>query len=131
MKNADNCLFDRIEMAKEELTPEMYVKSIKIALKLAKVLTEEGGKNPSTTFMMFCVAQFTSTILSVLKQYNNDIDIATEYTNLVKKMMEEMDGDAKARAAKSLIKEHKDEFDKLNLTEEDILRMMINEKKGS
>ena len=46
-------------------------------------------------------------------------------------MMEEMDGDAKARAAKSLIKEHKDEFDKLNLTEEDILRMMINEKKGS
>ena len=131
MKNADNCLFNRIEMAKEEFTQEMYVKSIEIALKLTKVLTEQGGENPSTAFIMFCVAQFTASILTVLKQYNNDIDIATEYTNLVKKMMEEMDGDAKARAAKSLIKEHKDEFDKLNLTEEDILRMMINEKKGS
>ncbi len=118
-------------MAKEKLTQEMYDKSIEIALKLTKVLTEEGGENPSTTFMMFCVARFTAGILTVLKKYNNDIDFATEYTNLVKKMMEDMDGDTKAQAVKSLIKEHKDEFDKLNLTEEDILRMMINEKKGS
>ena len=109
----------------------MYVKSIEIALKLTKVLTEQGGENPSTAFIMFCVAQFTASILTVLKQYNNDIDIATEYTNLVKKMMAEMDGDTKARAVKSLIKEHKDEFDKFNLTEEDVLRMMHNDKEGS
>ncbi len=118
-------------MAKEELTQEMYVKSIDIALKLTKVLTEEGGENPSTTFMMFCVAHFTAGILAALKKYNNDIDIATEYTNLVKKMMEDMDNDAKAQAVKSQIKEHKDELDKYNLTEEDILRMMNNDNKGS
>jgi len=124
-------LFNRIEMAKEILTQEMYDKSIEIALKLTKVLTEEGGENPSTTFMMFCVARFTAGFLTVIKKYNNDIDFATEYTNLVKKMMEDMDGDTKAQAVKSLIKEHKDEFDKLNLTEEDILRMMYDDKKGS
>lgn len=118
-------------MAKEELTQEMYVKSIDIALKLTKVLTEEGGENPSTTYMMFCVAHFTAGILAALKKYNNDIDIATEYTNLVKKMMEDMDNDAKAQAVKSQIKEHKDELDKYNLTEEDILRMMNNDKKGN
>lgn len=126
-----DCLFNRIEMAKEILTQEMYDKSIEIALKLTKVLTEEGGENPSTTFMMFCVARFTAGFLTVIKKYNNDIDFATEYTNLVKKMMEDMDGDTKAQAVKSLIKEHKDEFDKLNLTEEDILRMMYDDKKGS
>ena len=118
-------------MAKEKLTQEMYDKSIEIALKLTKVLTEEGNENYSTTFMMFCVAQFTAGILTVLKKYNNDIDIATEYTNLLKKMMEDMDGDAKAQAIKNQIREHKDELDKFNLTEEDILRMMYNDKKGS
>ena len=109
----------------------MYDKSIEIALKLTKVLTEEGGENPSTTFMMFCVARFTAGFLTVIKQYNNDIDIATEYTNLVKKIMKDMDGNTKTQAVKSQEKEYKNELDKFNLTEEDILQMMNNDNKGS
>ena len=118
-------------MAKEKLTQEMYDKSIEIALKLIKVLTEEGYKNYSTTFMLFCVAQFTAGVLTVLKEDSNDFDIATEYTNLVKKIMKDMDGNTKTQAVKSQEKEYKNELDKFNLTEEDILQMMNNDNKGS
>lgn len=44
-------------MAKEELTQEMYDKSIEIALKQTEVLVDEGY---STAFVMFCVARFTA-----------------------------------------------------------------------
>ena len=119
-------------MAKEEFTQEMYVKSLDVALKLSKVLAEEGSGNDSTTFMMFCVARFTAGILLALQKYNKDIDIATEYTSLVKKMMEDMGGSMNVASAKKQMMGDLD-LANLNLREEDILRMIREnkDKKGS
>lgn len=120
-------------MAKEEFTKEMYDKSIEVALKLTKVLMEEEYDNCSTTFMMFCVARFTAGILVTLQKFSNDINLGTEYTNLVKKMMDDMGGTANTQAVKEQIKENSEEFAKMNLSEEDILRMVLDtkNKKGS
>ena len=119
-------------MAKEEFTQEMYAKSIDVALKLSKVLVEEGNGNDSTTFMMFCVARFTAGILLALQKYNNGIDIATEYTNLVKKMMEDMGGGMYEESAKKQMMGDVD-LAGLNIREEDILQMIREnkDKKGS
>ena len=115
-------------MAKEEFTQEMYDKSIEVALKLTKVLVEEGNDSYSTPFMMFCVARFTAGILLTLQKYSNEDDIATKYTNLVKMMMEDMGDNQSIQSVKDQIKESKEEFDKLNLREEEILRMMFDKK---
>lgn len=115
-------------MAKEEFTQEMYDKSIEVALKLTKVLVEEGNDNYSTTFMTFCVARFTAGILLALQKYSNEDDIATKYTNLVKKMMEDMGSNQSMQSVKNQIKESKEEIDKLNLREKDILRMIYDKK---
>lgn len=115
-------------MAKEEFTQEMYDKSIEVALKLTKVLVEEGNDGLSTTFMTFCVARFTAGILLALQKYSYEDDIATKYTNLVKNMMEDMGDNQSTQSVKNQIKESKEEFDKLNLREEDLLRMMFDKK---
>ena len=119
-------------MAKEEFTQEMYAKSIDVALKLSKVLVEEGNEKYSATFMMFCVARFTAGILLALQKHNIGIDIAKEYTDLVKKMMEEMGNGLNEESAKKQMMGDVD-LAKLNLREEDILRMIREnkDKKGS
>ena len=94
------------DMAKEEFTKEMYDKSIEIAMKLTDVLVDEGY---STAFMMYCVARFTAGILSSLQRFCNDVDLATEYTNYVKKMMKDMDAREEAMAASIQTKEDKEE----------------------
>lgn len=94
------------DMAKEEFTKEMYDKSIEIAMKLTDVLVDEGY---STAFMMYCVARFTAGILSSLQRFCNDVDLATEYTNYVKKMMKDMDAREEAMAASNQTKEDKEE----------------------
>lgn len=93
------------DMAKEEFTKEMYDKSIEIAMKLTDVLVDEGY---STAFMMYCVARFTAGILSSLQRFS-DVDLATEYTNYVKKMMKDMDAREEAMAASIQTKEDKEE----------------------
>ena len=67
-------------------------------------------------------------ILLALQKYNNGIDIAIEYTDLVKKMMEDMSGGMDEESAKKQMMGDVD-LAKLNLREEDILRM-IRESKG-
>ena len=124
--------FNFRKMAKEEFTQEMYEKSIDVALKLSKVLADEGSGNDSTVFMMFCVARFTAGLLLALQKYNNDIDFATEYTDLVKKMMEDMSCCMNEKSVKKQMMEDVD-LAKLNLREEDILRMIreSKDKKGN
>ncbi len=61
------------------------------------------------------------------------MNLGTEYTNLVKKMMDDMGGTANTQAVKEQIKGSSEEFAKMNLSEEDILRMVLDtkNKKGS
>ena len=115
-------------MEKEEFTQEMYDKSIEIALKLTKVLVDDEGY--STAFMMFCVARFTAGLLSTLQKNCKDVDLATEYTDFVKKMMKDMDGDEKTQAVRNQTKENKEDASKLYFSEKDILRMLLRQADG-
>ena len=120
-------------MAKEELTQEMLDKANDIVMKLAKVFFEEGDKSYSTRLMLFVLARFTAGVLLSIQEHTNQFDIATEYTNIVKRMMADMGRDMNIQSIKNQIKENEEELSKMNLREEDILRMMFDneDKKGS
>ena len=113
-------------MAKEEFTQEMNDKSIEIAMKLTDVLVDEGY---SATFMMYCVARFTAGILSSLQRFC-DVDLATEYTNYVKKMMKDMDAREEAMAASNQTKEDKEESGTQYLSETDIIKILMRQVDG-
>ena len=114
-------------MAKEEFTKEMNDKSIEIAMKLTNVLVDEGY---STPFMMYCVARFTAGLLSSLQRFCNGVDLATEYTNYVKKMMKDMDGSEEAQAASNQTEEDKEEPDTQYLSETDVMKMLMRQVDG-
>ena len=113
-------------MAKEEFTKEMYDKSIEVAMKLTDVLVDEGY---STAFMMYCVARFTAGILSSLQRFS-DVDLATEYTNYVKKMMKDMDAREEAMAASIQTKEDEEDPDTQYLSETDIKKILMRQVDG-
>ena len=114
-------------MAKEDFTKEMNDKSIEIAMKLTDVLVDEGY---SATFMMYCVARFTAGLLSSLQRFCTDVDLATEYTAYVKKMMKEMDARVEAEAASNQTKEDKEESGTQYLSETDILKILMRQVDG-
>lgn len=114
-------------MAKEEFTKEMNDKSIEIAMKLTNVLVDEGY---STPFMMYCVARFTAGLLSSLQRFCTDVDLATEYTNYVKKMMKDMDAREEAMAASNQTEEDKEDPDTQYLSETDVMKMLMRQVDG-